>query len=130
MMLTYLVLSFFLLGALALWAGRRRHPAVLAAALVVTIAAAGLVIYAFTGTVPLPQRRPWQTSLTHVLTPLLWLLPLLPYTACVAAAQTCLRFNSSPGIARSIAFACGACMVFLAPLALLGSAQGLAGVSL
>ena len=129
-LLAYLVLSFFTLGALAFWAGRRRHPAVLAGALFVTIAAVGLVVYAFTGTVPLPRRRPWETSLAHALAPLLWLLPLLPQAVCVAAAQTCLRFNSSPGIARAIAFAWGALMVFLAPLAFLGSAQGLTGVSL
>lgn len=128
--LAYLALSLSAVWSLASWAQRRQHPAVLAGAWVVTLAAVGLCAYAFAGTVPLPQRQPWQALLGHVLEPFLGLLLALPCALCVAAAQTCVRLAASPRLAQLIALALGALTTGLAPLALIASAQGLAGVSL
>lgn len=130
MTVAYLGASIAILWELAVWAQSKHHPAWLAAALAVTLASVALVVYAFTGTVPFPQRRPWEASLAHALLPLIWLLPLLPFALCVAMGQTCLRLAAGPGIARWMSFVSGFLMTYIVPLALLGSAQGLAGASL
>jgi hypothetical protein len=118
---------------LARWAARRSLNNLLFGVLVlialVNLAQIGYIV-GFGESILTRPRTPFEKFLQHTDVMWLGLYVLWPFAAAVGVAQAALKIASRPGVARWLAFACGASIAVVTPFVLILVGCGLAGACL